>query len=328
MDPHYNGKPSMISETTFCRPNRYRSEAPLYYAACGALQASDAIVPFAFDGDHWSVKPGYFMQPWTLATPAMMGQFPAAALIYRKALVAPGETLVDLNLNVADLMQLKGTPLPQDAALDELRLKDVPRGTEVRPGQVIDPLVHYAGRTQVTIGRKPGSVKLSDLSRYIDHQRQTVVSTTGELRLDYGRGLLTIDAPAAQGASGGLAQAGKMETRDLTIASDLELGHIVAVSLDDRPLASSGRILLQVMSEEKASGFQSEPFGKGLKRIIHIGHDPWYVREIRGTVKFKRTDAARLKVTALDHSGYPVKKVGTAAEIRLASATIYYLIER
>ncbi len=202
MDPHYNGKPSMISETTFCRPNRYRSEAPLYYAAYGALQGSDAIVHFAFDGDRWNVKPGFFMQPWTLATPAMLGQFPAAALLYRKALVAEGETLVDLNLNSSDLLQLKGTPLPQDAALDELRLKDVPRGTEIRPGQVIGPLVHYAGRTRVNIGRKPASVVLGDLSRWIDHKRQTVASTTGELRLDYGRGLLTIDAPAAQGASG------------------------------------------------------------------------------------------------------------------------------
>jgi hypothetical protein len=41
MDPHYAGKPSMISETTFCRPNRYRSEAPFYFAVYGALQDSD-----------------------------------------------------------------------------------------------------------------------------------------------------------------------------------------------------------------------------------------------------------------------------------------------
>src|SRR5690606_14489197 len=38
MDPQYDAKPSMISETTFTRPNRYRSEAPLYYATYGALQ--------------------------------------------------------------------------------------------------------------------------------------------------------------------------------------------------------------------------------------------------------------------------------------------------
>ena len=80
----------MISETTWNRPNRYRSEAPLFYAAYGALQDSDAIVHFALDSADWSVKPGFFMQPWTLMSPAMMGQFPAAALIYRKGLVEPG----------------------------------------------------------------------------------------------------------------------------------------------------------------------------------------------------------------------------------------------
>ena len=90
MDPSYDDKPSMISETTFNRPNRYRSEAPLYFAAYGALQGSDCIVHFALDGDNWSVKPGYFMQPWTVMTPAMMGQFPAAAMIYRKGLVSEG----------------------------------------------------------------------------------------------------------------------------------------------------------------------------------------------------------------------------------------------
>ena len=120
MDPSYDNKPSMISETTFNRPNRYRSEAPLYYACYGALQASDAIVHFALDGSTWTVKPGYFMQPWTLMSPAMMGQFPAAALIFRQGLVNEGAVLVDLDLNLDDLLALKGTPLAQDAAFDGL----------------------------------------------------------------------------------------------------------------------------------------------------------------------------------------------------------------
>ena len=122
MDIHYDSKPSMVSEMTFNRPSRFRSEAPLYYACYGALQGSDAIVHFAFDGSDWSVKPGYWMQPWTLMTPAMMGQFPAAALIYRKGLVWPGDTVVDLNLKLSDLLDLTGTPMPQDAAFDALRL--------------------------------------------------------------------------------------------------------------------------------------------------------------------------------------------------------------
>ncbi len=168
MDPSYDGKPSMISETTWNRPNRYRPEAPLYFAAYGALQGDDAIVHFAFDGSDWSVKPGYFMQPWTLMTPAMMGQFPAAALIYRKGLVAEGDLLVDLNLSLKDLLDLKGTPMPQDAAFDELRARDVPRGTTLRPGNVIDPLVHYAGRTNVNFSDNGRSV---DAEGYLEADR-------------------------------------------------------------------------------------------------------------------------------------------------------------
>ena len=328
MDPHYAGKPSMISETTFNRPNRFRSEAPLYYAAYGALQDSDAIIHFALDADDWTVKPGFFMQPWTLASPAMMGQFPAAALIYRRGLVTTGPVLAEVNLNTEDLFHLKGTPLPQDAALDELRLKDVPQGSDIKPGQRLDPLLHYAGRANVNFVTTPGSVKAADLGELISHERQTVASATGELKLDYGKGLLVIDAASAQGASGALASAGLVRTRDLVISSDMPLGHIVAVSLDGLPIATSRRILLQVMSEEKASGFQTEDVSPGVKRITSIGHDPWLVKKLRGTVAFNRPDARSFRVTALDLNGYPAASAGTADHIELQPETMYYLIDR
>lgn len=328
MDIHYANKPSMISETTFNRPNRYRSEAPLYFAAYGALQGSDAIVHFALDGSRWGVKPNFWMQPWTLMSPAMMGQFPAAALIYRQGLVTTGPVLVELNLKVQDLLDLKGTPLPQDAAFDELRLKDVPQGTEIRPGNVIDPLVHYAGRTSVNFTEPGGSPKLADLRPYIDRPRQIVTSATKELTLDYGRGLLRINAPAAQGVSGTLNAAGTVETENLVVSSDMELGHIVAVSLDGKPLGQSQRILLQVMSEEKPSGFRTEEADGQSKKILNIGQDPWMVRELKGTVRLKAQNPEKMRVQALDLSGYPVKDVGGAEEIRLMPTVVYYLISR
>jgi hypothetical protein len=326
MDVHYDGKPSMISETTWERPNRFRSEAPLYLAAYGALQHSDAIVHFALDSRDWAVKPNYWMQPWTLMTPAMMGQFPAAALIFRRGLVSTGSVLADLRLSREALLHLEGTPLPQDAALDELRLKDIPSGAEIKPGARLDPLLHYAGRADVRFVTGQGAVKASDLKPLIDHAKQMVTSSTGELKLDYGKGVLTIDAARAQGVSGALQAAGLVETRDLAIASEMELGHIVAVSLDDQPLAHSSKILLQVMSEEKSSGFQTESVGEGVKRITNIGTDPWQVKELNGTVRFKRADAAQLKVTALDFNGYPAGACGSAQQLKLQPATLYYII--
>ena len=328
MDPHYDDKPSFISETSIERPNRYRSEAPLYYACYGALQDSGGFAHFAVDTAHWSAKPGFFMQPWTLMSPDNMGQFPAAALIFREGLISPGDLLVDLNLKIGDLLDLKGTPMPQDAALDALRLKDVPTGTVLKANSIIDPLTHYAGRTSVHFTSTGGAPKLIDLSPYIDHAAQTVVSTNGQLRLDYGKGILTINAPAAQGVSGNLKEAGATETKDLTITSDLDLAHVIVVSLDGKPLATSDRILLQVMSENVPSGFRTEPAGNGLKKILDIGRDPWRVKDLSGTVKFKRADAGSMKVTALDFNGYPGKTTGTAAEIRLSPETVYYLITR
>jgi hypothetical protein len=326
MDPHYAGVPSMISETTYCRPNRYRTEAMLVYAAYGALQDSDAIVHFALDSATWAVKPGFFMQPWTLMSPAMMGQSPAAAVIYRQGLVAPGDVLVDLKLNVKDMLDLKGTPLPPEAAFDELRLKDVPKGLEIQPGNVIDPLVHLAGRANVTFTTEAGQATLKDLSPFVDRSAKTVTSTTGQVKLDYAKGVMTVNAPAAQAVNGALKAAGSVQLKDLTVTSGMELGCIIAVGLDGKPIAESKRILVQVMSEEKNGNFQTEPVGPTGKQIKSIGQDPWMVKEFQGTLKFKHAGAAALKVTALDFNGYPVKELGPAGEIKLAPDTMYYLI--
>lgn len=327
MDPSYNDMPSMISETTFTRPNRYRSEAPLYYAVYGALQGTDAIVHFALDGATWAVKPGFYMQPWTLMSPAMMGQFPATALLYRKGMVDAGETLVELNLKIDDVESLAGTPLPQDAAFDELRLKDVPQGQTLAAGNVIDPLVHYAGQTRVRFSAQGGPAKLANLRPYVRRAEQSVMSTTRQLKLDYGKGVLFVNAPAVQGMSGALIEAGTIRLGDVLIASKMPLGHIVAVSLDDKPLASSGRILLQVMSEEKGNNFRTEVAGEGVQRIVEIGQDPWLVREMQGTVRLLRPDAEQLKVTLLDVCGYPVKEWGDGRQIELSATGMYYLIE-
>jgi hypothetical protein len=326
MDVHYQGKPSMISETTWTRPNRYRSEAPIYLAAYGALQGSDAIVHFADDGTDWSVKPNYWMQPWTLGSPAMMGQFPAAALIFRKGLIKAGDTVAKVNLNTNDLLDLKGTPLPQDAALDELRLKDVPRAGEIKGGQRIDPLVHFVGRTEVRFGSGATEARVPDLGKFIDRDRRSVISSTGELKLDYDHGVLILNAPRAQGVSGNAIAAGTVETADLKVISPLDLVHIVLVSLDDEPLSKSRKMLLQVMSEEQNGGFETEEISPGVKKILRLGTDPWQVKKIKGEVSFK--SGQPVKITPLDFNGFPAGKQLSTAELTLLPETIYYLVTK
>ena len=326
MDITYDNKPSMISETTWNRPNRYRSEAPLYYACYGALQGTDAIVHFALDGANWSVKPGFWMQPWTLMSPSQMGQFPAAALIFRRGLVKTGDTLATLQLNPQSLLELKGTALPQDASFDELRMKDVPQGNNITPGQRVDPLIHYAGRTSVSFIGASNSTQIRDLRALINHEAKWVRSSTHELTLDYGKGLLTLNAPAAQGASGNLKSAGTISSADLTLQSELENMHIVVVSLDAAPLGRSRRMLVQAVSEEQPSDFADEPTENGARKITNIGHDPWLVKRMQGSIQFK--GSGLLKIQPLDLNGYPSGASTQGNELKLRPESIYYLVTR
>ncbi|MBC8039509.1 MAG: hypothetical protein H7Y06_03120, partial [Opitutaceae bacterium] len=320
MDPMYNGLPSMISEIAWNRPNRHRSEAPLYLALYGALQGTDSIVHFAFDSARWSVKPGFFMQPWTLMSPTQVGQFPATAFIYRQGLIRTGDLMADVPLTIEHVLGLKGSPLVQQANLDELRKAD---GEDASAGSraEISPFVHFVGRSNVRLAERAGQPEVKSLAPFVDTRAQTVLSSTRELLLDYGKGVLTFNAPAAQGVSGDLAKAGRTALNDVEIQSSLEVGHIAVVALDGRPIATSSRILVQVMSEEKATGFATEPAGEGVYRITNIGRDPWLVREFSGKIAFKRADAANLKVTALDINGRPAGDAGRGSGFTLRPDT-------
>ena len=234
--------------------------------------------------------------------PSQVGQFPAAALIYRRGLMKTGDVLAKIDLNTNDLLNLKGTPLPQDASFDELRLKDVPSGNEVKPGQRIDPLIHYAGRVNVSFTGTPGKTTLNDLKPLIDRGGQVVRSSTRELTLDYANGLLTLNSPTAQGASGNLKAGGEIALgRSHHSISSRQCAHHPR-RLDGEPISKSKRMLLQAMSEEKASGFATEDIGNGVKKITNIGRDPWRVKKLQGTVKFK--GAILVQIQPLDFNGY------------------------
>ena len=96
--------------------------------------------------------------------------------------------------------------------------------------------------------------------------------------------------------------------------------------MDGKPLATSKRILLQVMSQVQDYGFEAKP-ETGLRTIASLGSGPLNLRNMDGTVTFKRADASRLTVTTLDMNGYHKRTVTGSATIELAKDALYYLIE-
>jgi hypothetical protein len=79
MDVRYNNKPSTIGEINWTPPNRFRADLPFLIAAYGLLQGTDSSF-LATGKASWDETLGKF----SIRTPVIEGQFPAAALIYRK----------------------------------------------------------------------------------------------------------------------------------------------------------------------------------------------------------------------------------------------------
>ncbi|CAN5543084.1 hypothetical protein BH11ARM1_BH11ARM1_03000 [soil metagenome] len=320
-DITYDNKPSTITEINWTPPNAYRADFPLVAAAYGSLQGSDAFYFFATGSPWWEETLGKF----GVHTPVTFGQFPAAAYIFRKGLVLEAPPVVQANLEVSKLFKLEGAPLSAPVNLDQFRKQDV-TGTPAMKGlDTIDPRSFMVGRVEFNFMKGTGSSGGIDMTPFIDTKNQTVKSVTKQLSWNYGDGLVQISAPMAQGITGYLSKAAAVDLGAIKISSPLTYGAIVAVSLDGKPLEKSSKILLQAMSQEQNFGWKTS--GTGEKTIVSTGSAPMTVKDIAGTVTFKRTDAAKLTVTALDFNGYPVKRVGTAASIQLLPSTIYYLIE-
>jgi len=318
------GYPHIISELGWPNPNRFRADCTFVTAAYGALQGIDGVFIFAIGSNYLTDQS---MAKFAASCPVIAGTFPAAALAYRRGDVIEPAPAVRRALRLEDLFALKGSAASAQA-FDKLRLKDAPASAGKRSSGGLDPLSFYVGPVQRAIadGARAGGV---DLSKYIDHAKKKITSIGRQLAWDYGEGLVTINTPRCQGAAGFLAKAGPVVLSNVTIESKNEYGAIIAISLDDKPLASSRKILIQAMTEERPYGFRAAG-----GRITALGGAPFGVREIAARVSLRLSGLTSVRATVLDENGYarkqslPVEVKGNAAIVKLAARGVYHVITR
>ena len=85
----------------------------------------------------------------------------------------------------------------------------------------------------------------------------------------------------------------------------------MVVPLDDRPIAASRRLLVQVGTVCRPTGWREHPMRIPTKegvvegsRIIEPGMSPWQVEKTRGQITVRNPSI--LKATALDANGMPI----------------------
>ncbi|MFW6303245.1 MAG: hypothetical protein ACOC2L_01370 [Candidatus Sumerlaeota bacterium] len=323
--------PHFITEGGYSMSNRFRTEEQLVMTAYASLQGIDGLYPFVLEPDWVSTIP-----KWPIQTAATMGQYPAAALAYRMGYIDEGPVVFNDALALEDLFNFKGATMSQALGLDDYRIAEVPEGMQAEVDSLagIDPLAFYVGRVVQTIGPEPGkSTLVADLPKHIDRQSKTIRSATGQVVLDFGKGLLKVDAPRFAGVAGFFDAFDSVQAGPLTVDVQFPYGSVMLVSLDGKPLENSESMLLQVMSEEKNYGYETEPakvaFSKDgpeedAKKVTDLGGPPLVVREMQGTITMDKA----FEWNALDVNGYPTAQSGQDKSITLVPDVIYYHLMR
>lgn len=291
-----SGYPHTISEIGWPQPNRFRADMTFLSSAYGALQGVDAFFFFAV-GSNFLADSG--VAKFQLGSPSVMATFPAAALAYRRGDVSRPSPVVSQILALDDLYAMKGSGAGNPAALDALREADTPNGVPTTGAiHEYDPLTFYAGPFTRRFGESPAESTQSDLSTAINRSESTIESAGGELRWDYGEGVVTVDTRRTQAAAGFLGAAGELSLTDIAIHMGNEYGSVTVTSLDGADLVDSHLILIQAMTEDRPYGFRVED-----GTITDLGSAPFGVRKIDATVRLPRNMDA-YEAVVLDENGY------------------------
>lgn len=331
------GKTFIIPESTWVAPMSHQSEAPFLVAAYSSLTGVDIYYWFALGQTGFDST----INKWQAANPTIMGGWPAAALIFRLGYIKESQPVVHEIRTLTDMWDLRSPIIAEDEAFDPNRMEGA-FGKESNIQKGVDPMAFLVGKVEVTYSDKPGASTVIDLSPYVDADKKTVTSITGEIHLDHGQGLCTIDAPKAQGATGFLKQAGDIKLGDVTISANNEYATVFVVSLDNNPLKTSKRILLQITTMDRPYGWKTSPSQFKSKdgkhdftgfRIDDTGGSPWNI--IKSDLTITVANDKLSKATVLDANGYAkqdgalkLSKAKGGVSIRMPEDALYVIIER
>ena len=332
-----DGFPMMITESSWVPPQGYQSEGPLLVAAYQSLTGIDAYYWFATGEEDWrqpGSANGYLPSEgkWVCATPMLMGQWPAAALMYRLGYIEQAEPVVVEQRSLDDLWHRRMPIIAEDAGYDPNRDKaNMSKESNVKNG--VNPLAYLVGPVVVKYGGDPSKSRAVDLSPYLQEDKKLIRSSTGQLTMDYGRGLCMLNAPKAQGVTGFLKKGRTFKCADVEIRSGNDYATVLVVAMDDKPLKTSSKILVQVGTTERPLGWKTRPAqvnGRAGEEVMSFGRAPWMI--VNGDVTLALNNTKLTKARVLDANGMPVKEVPLATSagrktLRFPTNALYVVLE-
>ena len=331
------GFPFLITESLWVPPNGCEAEGPLLIASQQAQSGVDAFFWFANGSPQWepAVK-GEVAPKWRYGTPMTLGQFPAAALLFREAMVDEAEPVVVEGRPPSAIWDAELPLTSESTAFDPNRDEGL-QAEESGVRTAVDPRAFLVGPVLVDYAASPGDrSEVADLEPFLGEG--VVRGGTGQTAFDFGAGVYRIDSPRAQAAVGFLGAAGPVGLADARFTVENEYAAVAAVSLDGQPLATSERVLVQMGTRARPTGWAEERIELEIdgerapaSRIVDTGETPWRVERLRGRLSLANEHPLRATVTDanfLPVRELPIERVGGRLEVDLPEDALYLVLHR
>lgn len=340
------GSPALVTESGWNLPNKYQAEGPFMVSAYMSLTGVDSYYWFSptsagFDPNpyfSWANLAGgqHPMHRWTCSTPGQMAMFPANALLYRNGYINQGETVVHEERPLQTIYDRKMPMISEENSFDPNR----DSYSNINPSKetVISPLAHLTGKVEtVYAGTPSNSVKSPLLETLIDYQNKKIKASNNQLFWDYKNGICTMDAPSAQGVCGFTSKQQTFNLTDVTITASNEYAAINVVAMDEKSIAESSKILVQVGTVYRPTNWAETPANFTLNnttvagfKIDNTGKMPWKCANTQVTIKLKNkgiNQATLLDATGYAKSAIQVEKVGDEVQIVLPANAMYVVLQ-
>lgn len=329
------GHPNVVGESGWIAPSKYQTEGPFLTAAYASLTGVDTLIWQSIgDGDEWQ---NHADGKWHQGTPQTLGQFPAAALMFRNGYIKKGAPVVHEERTIADLWNRREPLIAEDKSFDPNR-DTGSGGSKSNLKSDVNPLAFLVGPVEVKYSGDPKKTSVANLKPFINEATKTVRSNTGEINLDYGNGLCTVDTPRAQGATGFLEKFPSVKLADVTLRSTNEYATLNVVSMDNLPIRQSRKLLVQVGTVVRPTGWQDQDAAfegsdkkpvRG-KQIVAVGKTPFQITNVDATVAVNNSllkSATLLDINGMAAGTIPVTRKGANFSVNLPANAMYVVLQ-
>jgi hypothetical protein len=327
-------KPFTVTEFNYAAPNPCRAEGGLVTGAFAALQDWAGLWRFDYAGGREGVAAPAAMDYFDVAgDPLRQASDYALMSLFARGDASPAKDGIAITGTLKDYWSKASEPLSTGFGMLAwcVKLATTVGGSAGDPAWLEVPLSERDTEASAMLGKlRAKNDRLQ--TNGTDPSKGVFESETGQIRLETKTGVLSVNTDRTAGLAGPEGTTKKLGP--LTVSLTQSWGTVFAVSLDRKPLETSGRVLLAHLTDLKNTGMKFR--GQDMQVLEEKGSLPYLVKAGTAQIKFKKSSSGTVKVYRLDTTGKRVAEVPhkfkggvldfTVSTATAPDATLYYEI--